>query len=65
MSVLIEDVEPLYFYSLCKGREAKKKRGCLKCGKFFMSQHFGHRTCGSCAEQNAKAAVRAESVVEF
>ena len=52
--------EDSYFYSLVKPATPKKKRVCLKCGTAFMSSHYGNRVCGSCAAQNARAAVRAE-----
>lgn len=54
--------EDSYFYSLVKPTTPKKKRVCLKCGTTFMSSNYGNRCCGSCAAQNARAAVRAEMV---
>lgn len=48
-----------YFYSLVKPSAVKKKRRCLKCATVFLSAHYGNRTCGSCAAQNTRAALRA------
>jgi ribosomal protein S27AE len=28
-------------------------RGCLKCGKKFMSEHVGNRVCGKCQESRS------------
>lgn len=38
-----------YFYSLCRPRQAHKKRTCLCCRKAFKSSGRGHRTCAQCA----------------
>lgn len=57
---MIEEDE--YFFSLVRKANPKKKRTCLKCGVSFLSANYGNRTCGSCAAQNARAAVRAGQV---
>jgi ribosomal protein S27AE len=54
-------MEDSYFYSLVRPSTPKKKRCCLKCGTSFLSANYGNRVCGSCAAQNTRAAIRAES----
>jgi ribosomal protein S27AE len=39
-----------YFYSLVKPRTPRKKRGCLRCQKVFLSDHYGNRICAQCRE---------------
>ena len=39
-----------YFYSLVKPRTPRKKRGCLRCHKVFLSDHYGNRICAQCRE---------------
>jgi hypothetical protein len=51
-----------YFYNLVRPGTPKKKRQCLKCRTVFLSANYGNRVCGSCAAQNTRAAVRANSV---
>jgi ribosomal protein S27AE len=39
-----------YFYSLVKPKTPRKKRGCLRCAKVFLSDHYGNRVCAQCRE---------------
>jgi len=39
-----------YFYSLIKPKTPRKKRGCLRCSKVFLSDHYGNRVCAQCRE---------------
>lgn len=32
----------------------KRKRNCLRCGKKFVSAHFGNCICGACNERNSR-----------
>ena len=48
-----------YHDSLIEPDQVKKKRKCLKCGKFFISDGPGHRHCAQCAANNARAPFRA------